>query len=274
MSRRPRNLQSNSYVHITQQCEFQEFLFSEPATRDHYLSLLKEVIAKFGLLVLGYCVMMNHIHLLIKVGSDATMVSKAMHSLAGRMARHYNLRAGRRGHFWRERFHSTHICSGRHFRNVISYIDANSFNHKCGVDPIHWKYCSYHELQTESQDISIVDRVALIKALRMQSINEFLVWQRNLMERQAGRTPIIAAHGSLDYSGHYAIGTDAELRLLYKRLKKRGIYTYVQYLGLDSEGDPLWALNLCGQSYAERRRNQPFWAAKHCSSAKNTTDAK
>ncbi|MBR6470381.1 MAG: transposase [Victivallales bacterium] len=257
MSRRPRNLQSDSYVHITQQCEFQEFLFSKPETREHYLSLLREVIAKFELLVLGYCVMMNHIHLLVKVGSDATMVSKAMHSLAGRMARHYNAQVGRRGHFWRERFHSTHICSGRHFRNVISYIDANPLNHKCGDDPIHWKYCSYHELQTGCQDISIVDRAALVKALRMQTVREFLAWQRGLMERQAGRAPIIAAHASLDYSGHYAIGTDAELRLLQRRLKKRGIYTYAQYLGLDCEGDPLWALDICGQAYATS------WGKRH-----------
>ncbi|MBO4619878.1 MAG: transposase [Victivallales bacterium] len=258
MARRARNLQSESFIHITQQCEWQKFLFESEEMREYYLWLLKEVIAKFGLLVLGYCIMKNHIHLLVKVGADVTRVSRAMQSLAGRMAQHFNRVNGIKGHFWRDRFSSTHIGTSSHFKNVISYIDANALNHQQGMDPIHWKYCSYHELQNCDAEVSIVDRALLVNTLKMQSIKEFLDWQRKLMERQQGRRAIVAASHSVKYSGHFALGTQNEIRLLKQRLRKRGQYSYSRYLGLDHEGDPLWSLDLCSQTYAiwyERRQS-------------------
>ena len=250
MARRARNLQSESFIHITQQCEWQKFLFETEEMREYYLWLLKEVITKYGLLVLGYCIMKNHIHLLVKVGADAVRVSRAMQSLAGRMAQHFNRVNGTKGHFWRDRFSSTHIGSSAHFKNVISYIDANALNHQQGIDPIRWKYCSYHELQNCDAEVSIVDRALLVHTLKMQSIKEFLDWQRKLMERQQGRSAVAAARRSVSYAGHYALGTQNEIRLLQQRLRKRGLYSYSQYLGLDYEGDPLWALDLCSKSYA------------------------
>lgn len=250
MARRARNLQSESFIHITQQCEWQKFLFESEEMREYYLWLLKEVITKYGLLVLGYCIMKNHIHLLVKVGADVTRVSRAMQSLAGRMAQHFNRVNGIKGHFWRGRFSSTHIGSSMHFKNVISYIDANAFNHQQGIDPIHWKYCSYHELQNCDAKVSIVDRALLVHTLKMQSIKEFLEWQRKLMEHQQGQSAMAAARRSVSYAGHYALGTQNEIRLLQRRLRKRGLYSYSRYLGLDYEGDPLWSLDLCSKSYA------------------------
>ena len=256
MARKARNLMSNSYVHITQQCESQLFLFEEEKYRKHYLGLLKETALKFGLIVLAYCIMKNHIHLLVKVGEDAAKISRAMHWLSGKMAQDYNRAANRKGHFWRDRFASTHICSGKHFGNVISYIDANSLNCKDGCDPIRWSYCSYRELQRGYDAVSVVDRFALIKALKMNDINEFLAWQRKLMDRQTGHASRAAAAQSVEFSGHYALGTQEELNLLRKRLKKRGIFSYMQYLGLDADRDPLWALDLCTEQYAIQRERR------------------
>ncbi len=257
MARRPRSLHSGTYVHITQQCELQDFLLSDPATRGHYLALLEEVIRKYAFVVLAYCIMENHIHLLAKVGEDTALVSRAMQSLAGRMAQDYNRRTGRRGHFWRDRFASTLIGTARHFRNVISYIDANPLNRRGGVAPIRWRYCSYRELQGGASEFSVVDRAELVRALRMRDIGEFVAWQRTLMERQEGRRTTADARICAAYSGHFALGTYAEMRLLQRRLGRRGRFAYCRCLGTDFEGDPLWALDLCGERYAAR------WESRH-----------
>ena len=258
MARKPRNLCSGTYVHITQQCELQAYLLKTPQIREHYLDLLKEVIEKYAFIVLAYCIMENHIHLLTKVGEDVSRVSKAMQSLAGRMAQDYNRITGRKGHFWRDRFASTSIGTDRHFKNVISYIDANSLNHLNGCDPIQWQYCSYHELQSGQSEVSIVNRAELVRALRMQNIQEFLAWQKSLMERQMGRTTSVSAQTAAAYTGHLALGTYAEMRLLQRRLRKRGVFTYCSYLGNDFEGDPLWALDSCTVKYATQWERRHF----------------
>ena len=121
------------------------------------------------------------------------------------------------------------------------------------MNPIHWRYCSYRELQSDADEISVADRFAIVKALKMNDIQEFLIWQRKLLERQMGRSGIDAANQSITYAGHYALGTQAELNLLRNRLKKRGLFSYTQYLGLDPEGDPLRALDLCSKRYALQR---------------------
>lgn len=258
MARKPRHLYSNTYIHITQQCELQEFLLSDPANREHYLSLLKEVIIKYAFVVLAYCIMGNHIHLLTKVGEDTTKVSRAMQSLAGRMAQDYNRTTGRKGHFWRDRFTSTLIGTIRHFKNVISYIDANPLNHRNGDDPIRWQYCSFHELQNGQSKVSIVNRSELVRALKMRDIQEFLVWQKAMMERQMGKKSSASEQIASVYTGHFALGTYAEMRLLQRRLRKRGQGTYCQYLGLDFEGDALWALDMCHPNYDRQWENRHF----------------
>lgn len=58
------------------------------------------------------------------------------------------------------------------------------------MNPIHWRYCSYRELQSGADEISVADRFAIVKALKMNDIQEFLIWQRKLLERQMGRSGI------------------------------------------------------------------------------------
>ena len=66
MARKPRNLLSESYYHITQKCNYDAFLFEDTAICVRYLALLTEVFVKYGLPILAYCLMKNHIHLLTR----------------------------------------------------------------------------------------------------------------------------------------------------------------------------------------------------------------
>ena len=248
--RRPRNLLPNSFVHITNRCE--GFFLQETDMLEYALACLMELCSAQGIVLLAYCILANHLHLLTKVSEDVAKTSKLMHDLETRLACRYNRIKGRRGHFWQDRFHSTIVAGEGHFRNVISYIDANPLNHKGGEDPIHWKYCSYRELQVDDGAVSLVDRVRLLKAMRMASLREFTEWQRRMMKKRKGTDAIMRTKETPRFGRHYAVGTCDELRLLQKSLRKRGIPSYATFLENDEEQISWWALDLCSERFAKR----------------------
>lgn len=219
---------------------------------EYALACLKELCLAQGIVVLAYCLLANHFHFLTKINEDVSKMSKLMHDFETKIACYYNRTRGRRGHFWQDRFHSTTIAGRGHFRNVVSYIDANPLNHKNGCDPMNWRYCSYREFQVDDGSIPLVDRALLLKAMRMASLREFVQWQRGIMEKRKGTEAVAKAQEVPRFRGHYAVGTKEELRLLQKRLRKQGIPSYATFVGLDDEWDSWWTLDLCSARFAKR----------------------
>ena len=249
--RRPRNLQPNTFVHITNRCE--GFFLEEVEMLSFFLKCLREACLENGIVILAYCILANHLHLLSETGQEVEKLSKMMHDLETKVACYYNRCKGRRGHFWQDRFHSTTIASQGHFRNVVSYIDANPLNHKDGVDPINWRYCSYHELQVDSENISLIDRARLIKAMKMVNIRQFTEWQRQMMEKRKGTEAIAKAQEAPRFRRHYAVGTRQDLKLLQNTLRKHGIFSYGSFLEEDENHVTWWALDLCCENFAKRK---------------------
>ena len=271
MARRARNLLPDSYYHITQKCNHDAFSFEDAPSCSRYLELLQEVFAKYAVPLLAYCLMLNHIHLLVKTGADPRLLSCAMRELSGRLAAEHNRRHGVRGHFWADRFHSTFVAAGGHFRNVLAYIDANPLNTRDMKDPAEWRFCSYYELQAAAvaeaegapdgggapeaprgrPALSMGD---VLEGGRFDSREEFLSWQRARLARERGDALVDAALADRRYAGHFALGGPDELLWLQIRLEGRGVHSYMTFLrGQEGDSPALWALDLCGPAYALRK---------------------
>ena len=67
MSRPPRFSYAHAVHHVTLRCNNREFLFS-PASFELFLAVLREARAIFPIHLYNYCLMTNHVHLLLKVG--------------------------------------------------------------------------------------------------------------------------------------------------------------------------------------------------------------
>ncbi len=61
--------------HVTQRGNNKQDVFFVDRDRKAYLRFLKEQSEKWGLTVLGYCLMTNHIHLIVVAASLAVPVS-------------------------------------------------------------------------------------------------------------------------------------------------------------------------------------------------------
>ena len=92
--------------HVVQRGHNRQVVFAEPADYCYYLGTLAEFKAAFGVHVYAFCLMTNHVHLLLAPDTRAGL-GQLMKRLAGRQTRYHNCAEGRRGTLWESRYKSS-----------------------------------------------------------------------------------------------------------------------------------------------------------------------
>lgn len=88
-----------------------------------FIRLLAGMSRRFGVAVHAYCLIPNHIHLLLR--PEESNLSRAMHWLESIYAREWNKRHGRGGHVFQGRFHLKPLISETALLWVSRYIHRN-----------------------------------------------------------------------------------------------------------------------------------------------------
>jgi len=91
--------------HVTQRGNRRLQTFFSADDYRAYKALLAEHCAAAGVAVWAYCLMPNHVHLIL-APSDEDGLRRALGEAHRRYTRRVNFREGWRGHLWQERFHS------------------------------------------------------------------------------------------------------------------------------------------------------------------------
>ena len=154
--------------------------------KDFMLDLVKRYAALYLVEILGFCLMGNHFHLLVKIfpeykftdedlkkrfvgfyGDDRSFAYGQVPSLREKLsnlsefvreikvgfARYYNKRHNRRGYFWGDRFKSVIVEKGETLINCLAYIDLNPL--RAGIvnrpEDYRWNSLGYH-VQTDNKD--------------------------------------------------------------------------------------------------------------------------
>jgi putative transposase len=115
---------------------------------------------------LGYGLTSNHVHLLLKVrGGGTDQLARFMQSLAGDFAQAYNVRKGRTGAFWGDRYHAVMIDAGDYLWRCLRYIDLNMVRAGVVRSPAEWDWCGYQELKGLRKRYRVIDLESLVEAL-------------------------------------------------------------------------------------------------------------
>ena len=123
MSRRTRIVSATDMYHIILRAVNQQIIFEEAADYRKFLDILEYCKKKYGFLVHGYCLMSNHIHLLMTI--DSKMMAATFQSFGSLFVRWYNLKYKRSGHLFQERFSSFPVETMSYFLNSLQYIHDN-----------------------------------------------------------------------------------------------------------------------------------------------------
>ena len=123
MARLPRLALPNLPYHVTQRGNRRQLVFFCAADRQLYLALLSEQASHFGLEVWAYCLMDNHVHLIV-MPRRAESLTRAVAETHRRYTRAVNFREGWRGYLWQGRFGSV-VLDERHLIAAVRYVERN-----------------------------------------------------------------------------------------------------------------------------------------------------
>ncbi len=103
MPRLARIVLPNYPHHIVQRGHNRGLVFVETADYQRYVADLRELKEAFDVKVYAYCLMSNHVHLLLAPGDSIAGLSQFMKTLAARATRFRNKLEGRTGTLWGKR---------------------------------------------------------------------------------------------------------------------------------------------------------------------------
>src|SRR5688500_13939065 len=110
MARQLRQVLPGIALHVIQRGVNRAACFRAEADYLVYLSHLRQLSARHECTLHAYCLMTNHVHLLLTPG-DEESCSALMRDLGRRYVPYFNRRHGRTGTLWEGRFHSCMVES-------------------------------------------------------------------------------------------------------------------------------------------------------------------
>jgi putative transposase len=144
MARRARNETEPGLFHVYARGVERRTIFGDDDDRRLYLSLLEGVVDKFRWHCLAYCLMPNHVHLLIE--TTEPNLGRGMHMLHGLYAQAFNQRWARVGHLFQDRFGSRVVHDEVQLAVVLAYVAVNPVAAGLCADPADWPWSSHRAL--------------------------------------------------------------------------------------------------------------------------------
>ncbi len=140
MPRLPRVVIPGIAHHVTQRGNRRLPVFFGEADFALYRELIAEGCRKARVRVLAWCLMPNHVHLVV-VPDDETGLRGALAEAHRRYTTAINRREGWRGHLWQERFHSFPM-DDEHLVVAVRYVELNPVRARLVLTPEAWRWSS------------------------------------------------------------------------------------------------------------------------------------
>ena len=178
--------------HVTQRGNRRMQTFFRDEDYQEYLSLLEHWCGEFDVRIWAYCLMPNHVHLIL-VPSTAEGFTRAVAEVHRRYTRMINLREGWRGCLWQGRF-ASFVMSEQHLMGATRYVERNPVKADLVERAEDWRWSS--------------------AAVHCGGDGDSLAEREWLIDRSAGMTST--------WSEHLARVDDTELAALMRQRENTG----------------------------------------------------
>ena len=123
MSRHARTIGDTGYYHIITRGIGRQLIFEDPCDYQYYLWLLEKYSADTEVTVCAYCLMQNHVHLLLY--DRQKNIPLLMKKIGVSYSFYFNKRYERTGHLFQDRYKSEPVEDDSYLLNVFKYILNN-----------------------------------------------------------------------------------------------------------------------------------------------------
>lgn len=124
MARLPRLIVPGALHHVLQRGNNRQTVFLDESDRHQYLDALREATRLHGVLVHGYVLMPDHVHLLV-TPQAADGLSRAMQTLGRRYVSAFNRRHARTGTIWEGRYRAVLVDAAAYFHTLLCYVEQH-----------------------------------------------------------------------------------------------------------------------------------------------------
>jgi putative transposase len=126
--------------HVTQRGNNRRLIFDCDQDRLLYLKLLRAYSERHSLRIWGYCLMDNHVHLIVVPGHPDSL-ARTLRQTHADYARYSNIKRCATGHFWQNRYFSC-VLDTTHCWQALAYIEKNPVRAGMVTQPTEWRWSS------------------------------------------------------------------------------------------------------------------------------------
>ena len=184
MPRKARVLSSTGVYHVVSRGTGQQLIFEDDADRQFFMRSLKKVFNEENASLLAWCLMSNHVHLLLQFETPPGTLFRRLNT---RYAEYFNRRHNRTGHLFQDRFLSEPVETTRYLLVVTRYIHLNPVHAGLVDSCAEYKWSSYLEYLTQGE---YCDTAPVLSAFG--DIHEFEVFHKSGLNKKEDPVPIDA----------------------------------------------------------------------------------
>ncbi len=139
-----------AYYHVFNRGNGKQDIFLDDQDYSIYMNRLGRYAIKRAVSLVCYCLMPNHVHLLIRQDSD-TPLYKLISSLHTSYSMYFNKKYNRVGHLFQDRFKQAEATSDEYLLHLSRYIHLNPVKDGLVEKPEDYRWSSFKEYIMDSK---------------------------------------------------------------------------------------------------------------------------
>jgi REP element-mobilizing transposase RayT len=182
MPRKARRKSESGIYHLILRGINRQSIFEDDEDREKFLQKLEHYKQECGYSIYAYCLMSNHIHLLIKTGREP--LQQIMKRIGASYVYWYNWKYERCGHLFQDRYKSEPVEDDKYFLTVLRYIHQNPIKAGLVKDIKNYEWSSYKDY---IKDQGITDRefaLGIFENDKSPALKEFISFMHELSEEK------------------------------------------------------------------------------------------
>jgi len=156
MARAARTSAGGICYHVINRGNGRRAVFRKDGDYQAFLKAIGHACIEVPMPVLGFCLMPNHFHLVLRPKADGDL-SRWMHWVLNTHVRRYHQHYRSSGHIWQGRFKAFPIQEDEHLLTVLRYIERNPVRANLVPCAEQWNWSSSRYWQEDTERPSYLD---------------------------------------------------------------------------------------------------------------------
>ena len=178
MPRKARKLSESGIYHIMMRGINRQSIFEDIEDHKKFIETIQKYKGKCGYEIYAYCLMGNHVHILLKIGQEP--LEQVMRRICGRYVYWYNLKYQRIGNLFQDRFKSEAVEDDAYLLIVQRYIHQNPLKAGLAKNLEEYNWSSYKEYVERPQIIDVDLLLEMLNNNREKAIQRFIEYNNEV----------------------------------------------------------------------------------------------